>query len=85
MRLAVLPVVLVLGACGGSGTDPNDDGGEGFTAKIDGASWSASFGLGAVNNTPGRYFTTAVGNLDYTMTFTLENVPGPHGASIAAS
>jgi hypothetical protein len=75
-------LILALGACGGGGTDPDDDidGFDGFTAKIDGELWKASAAVTAVNNIPGRYFINAArtsGSNNYTIRITLLNIPGP--------
>ena len=78
MRAVALASIIALGACGGGGTGPDGNGGGvGFSARIDGAVWSANAAVTAVNNLPGRYFIMAAGNLNYTLTFELLNIPGP--------
>jgi len=75
-------LVLALAACGGGDgpTNPIQNGVENFTARIDGVDWNAEFAVAAVNPQPGLYSIAGLrttGSNNYTMVFSLWNIPGP--------
>ncbi|MGE0158914.1 MAG: DUF6252 family protein [Gemmatimonadales bacterium] len=84
MRFVALTSVVLLVACGGSNGPTNPGGGnpgvDNFTARVNGADWNAEFAPSAVNSLPGTYSITAFrasGSNNYTMIFSLWNIPGP--------
>ena len=83
MRFALLATLFCIAACSSdspSGPDEEEEGLPAMSAKIDGASWSPSIALTAVNPAPGLYSITGTrtsGANNYTIVFALYNIKGP--------
>lgn len=79
-RSKLLFLLTALMACSSdpSGPDDDDDGAEGFRAKIDGVTWTPTFPVTAVNAAPGLYSISGIrtSGLDYTMVLSLYNIKG---------